>query len=284
MKLNEFDVIFISYDEPNADINFIDLENKVPWAKRVHGVKGFDAAHKQAANYSETPYFITVDADNIVDPVFFDQDFSLDLQNTVCYSWAAINIINGLRYGNGGLKLWQRDFVLNMKTHEIADDKNHKVDFCWQKDYIHLNQSFSWVHNNSTPYQAWRAGFREGIKLSLDRGKRIKPENINSLDKYNLTFIRQWMTVGRDANNGIWSIVGARQAFYKCLTDNNWDHTIIIDYDYMNDYWQKIMNENPEQLAMDYFQKIKTSIDIHIVELDYEQSKFFKEQQLLNGI
>ena len=36
----------------------------VPWAKRVHGVEGSDAAHKACANLSETDRFITVDGDN----------------------------------------------------------------------------------------------------------------------------------------------------------------------------------------------------------------------------
>ena len=39
MKVIEFDVIFLSYDEPNADVHYADLCNKVPWAKRIHGVK-----------------------------------------------------------------------------------------------------------------------------------------------------------------------------------------------------------------------------------------------------
>ena len=46
MKTVELDVVFLSYDEPNADLHYADLCNKVPWAKRVHGVKGSDEAHK----------------------------------------------------------------------------------------------------------------------------------------------------------------------------------------------------------------------------------------------
>ena len=44
-----------------------DLCKKVPWAKRVHGVKGSDAAHKACAELSDTDHFITVDGDNIID-------------------------------------------------------------------------------------------------------------------------------------------------------------------------------------------------------------------------
>ena len=72
MKTSNIDLIFISYDEPNADLNYADLLNKAPWAKRVHGVKGSDQAHKAAAELSNTDWFITVDGDNIVDEKFFN--------------------------------------------------------------------------------------------------------------------------------------------------------------------------------------------------------------------
>ena len=72
VPITEYDVIFISYDEPNADDNYADLLNKIPWAKRSHGVFGSDAAHKAAAALSETPRFIGIDADNIVDPDFLN--------------------------------------------------------------------------------------------------------------------------------------------------------------------------------------------------------------------
>jgi hypothetical protein len=102
MKIVEFDVVFLSYDEPNADLHYADLCNKIPWAKRVHGVKGSDAAHKEAAKLSETDWVITVDADNIVNPNFFNLDIIEDPKIEV-YSWSAKNRINGLLYGNGGL-------------------------------------------------------------------------------------------------------------------------------------------------------------------------------------
>ncbi len=72
IDVTELDIFYISYDEPNAEENWADLMNKVPWAKRIHGVKGFDAAHKAAANQSETERFITVDGDNKVLTEFFD--------------------------------------------------------------------------------------------------------------------------------------------------------------------------------------------------------------------
>ena len=36
IKVIEQDIIFLSYDEPNAEKNYVDLLSKAPWAKRVH--------------------------------------------------------------------------------------------------------------------------------------------------------------------------------------------------------------------------------------------------------
>lgn len=127
MRIIEFDVVFLSYDEPNADVHYADLCSKVPWAKRVHGVKGLDAAHKAAAEISETDWFITVDADNVVHPRFFDLDLDMHDSSIQVYGWCGRNSVNGLRYGNGGLKIWKKDFVLNMRTHEASESNRAEI-------------------------------------------------------------------------------------------------------------------------------------------------------------
>ena len=33
VKIAELDIIYLSYDEPNAEKNYADLLTKVPWAK-----------------------------------------------------------------------------------------------------------------------------------------------------------------------------------------------------------------------------------------------------------
>ena len=68
LVLHEIDTIFIRYDEPNADKHYSHLLNILPWAKRVHGVHGSDAAHKAAAMKAGTERFFTVDADCKVAP------------------------------------------------------------------------------------------------------------------------------------------------------------------------------------------------------------------------
>jgi len=285
IKVVDYDIIYLSYDEPNAEKNYADLCKKIPWAKRVHGVKGSDAAHKACARLSETDRFITVDGDNTVREEFLNQeiDFNehMDLRNCVI-SWSGRNTINGLMYGNGGLKCWPKEFVLNMKTHEAADPRNKhaQVDFCWDVQYIQMNSCYSDVHNNATPAQAWRAGFREGVKLALDRG--VKPSKEDFLKNHwrCLHWLYIWTMIGSDVENGKWAILGARAGLYKTmLTD--WDYVNVRDFEYLNDLWNKefdgmeddVLDARIKFLGRELNEKLEVPIgDV----LNPEQSKFFK--------
>ena len=57
-----YDIVFISYNEVEADINWRTLKDKFPYAMRVHGVKGIHQAHITAANLAKTPMVYIVDA------------------------------------------------------------------------------------------------------------------------------------------------------------------------------------------------------------------------------
>ena len=284
-KVTDYDIIYLSYDEPNAEKNYADLCKKVPWAKRVHGVEGSDAAHKACAKLSETDRFITVDADNIVNEKFINQEINFDehedLQHSVI-SWAGYNAVNGLMYGNGGLKCWPKKFVLGMKTHENADANNvhAQVDFCWDINYIQMNSCFSTVYNNHTAQQAWRAGFREGVKMALDRGMRVNKEEFAKLHWKNLHRLYVWLTVGTDAKNGLWAIYGAREGLYKTMA-TDWDFVNVRDFTYLNNYWE-LQVDKDESALLDKVRmlgsKLLNELDVPIpVEpFNPEQSKFFK--------
>lgn len=282
LYLAEVDCIFLSYDEPNADKNWADLLSKAPWAKRVHGVKGSDAAHKACARLSETDYFITVDADNIVNPKFFDIEIDLDklkFKDQTQFSWTGKNVINGLVYGNGGLKCWTRDFVLNMHTHEDSVNETNQVDFCWQDCYTQMSECYSDVVNNATPIQAWRAGFREGVKMTLNRG--IKDTLFNAqhqLEKRNYQRLLIWSSVGADIENGKWAIYGTRLGTYMThCTD--WDYVNVRDFEYLNQLFKTLdVNEsNIDQHIADLGKELRNKINLPVAELDQSQSLFFKE-------
>ena len=113
--IKNLDIFYVSYDEPNKEEFWDDLIMKFPSAKRVDGVKGFDSAHKECARNSNTNWLVTVDGDCIVDPSFFNVE--VDMYSDAVYSWSTRNYINGLEYGNGSLKIWPKDVMLNTKNY-----------------------------------------------------------------------------------------------------------------------------------------------------------------------
>ena len=292
IKVRDYDIIYLSYDEPNAEKNYADLLTKVPWAKRIHGVEGSDAAHKACAELSETERFITIDGDNIVHAKFVEEELvfkdDVDLDKCVI-SWSGYNIVNGLTYGNGGIKCWPKQVVLDMKTHENADPENPQaqVDFCWDLEYLQINKVYSYVYNNATPWQAWRAGFREGVKMSLYEGEKISgtAKFEKTVHKKNLERLKIWQTVGADTENGLWAIYGAREGCY--LTNcTDWDFVNVRDFEYLNELWKNKMNlladTDPKEMLLEAIQalgitlKEQLELDIPIDPYEQEQSKFFK--------
>ena len=286
MKIINYDIIYLSYDEPNAEKNYADLLTKAPWAKRVHGVEGSDAAHKACARLSETDRFITVDGDNIIRPGFLQQELIIpagsDLEKSVI-SWCGKNEINGLMYGNGGLKCWPKEYVLNMRTHENADADNiaAQVDFCWDLQYIQQNSCYSDVHNNATTQQAWRAGFREGVKMALDQGAKPSKEQFLKGHWKNLHRLWIWLMVGADVENGLWAIYGAREGLYKTMC-TDWDYVQVRDFKYLNSLWDNEYSKITEDMLryeiMGLGETLIHELDlpIGVTPLDAGQSKFFK--------
>jgi hypothetical protein len=148
----ELDCIYLTYDEPKAEDFWALISAEVPWAKRVHGVKGSDAAHKAAAEASETDRFILIDGDNLPYWNFFNQIIKINGENrNAVFRWRAENVINGLSYGNGGLSCWTKDFVFNMKTHENSDGKDaNNVEFCFHPLYWPMHDTWSTTHPNGS--------------------------------------------------------------------------------------------------------------------------------------
>jgi hypothetical protein len=286
MKTVELDIVFLSYDEPNADLHYADLCNKVPWAKRVHGIKGSDAAHKAAAELSETDWLITVDADNIVDSKFFNLEIVEDPTIQV-YSWVASNRINGLLYGNGGLKIWRKDFILNMKTHEDSDSNRAQVDFCWEEGYQQFKECYSETVVIGSPFQAWRAGFREGVKMTLHDGIRVPPQEIQQrVWWHNIHRLRMWSTIGMHEENGKYAILGARMGTYM-TNCTDWDYVQVRDFEQLRKIYETQVNHSTiEQDAQDYGTKIKHQLGFNWPWLDATQSKFtldlYHETMMMN--
>jgi hypothetical protein len=284
IDIAEIDCIYLSYDEPRKEEFWAKISAMVPWAKRIDGVKGSDAAHKAAAAASDTDRFILIDGDNLPDIAFFNQQLLLDDANRhAVFRWKAVNNINGLSYGNGGISCWTKQFVQDMRTHEATDGTDHTaVEFCWNEGYWAMHDIWSITYPNQSPYHAWRAGFREGVKMCLDRG--VKPSLMDFQDrvsKGNLRNLSIWHNIGADAEHGVWAMLGARMG--TCMTMlGGWDYRKVHDFDEL----RKIFDSEFATRDFDYNELEHYGVELHsklglkIVTDNPEFSDFFKSNMM----
>ena len=107
-KLQQYDIVFISYDEPNAEENYQRLISRFPRARRIHGVKGIHQAHIKAAEISFTDYFWVVDGDSVIVDNFTFKHHIMPREKNYVFVYKSQNPINNLEYGYGGAKLLPR--------------------------------------------------------------------------------------------------------------------------------------------------------------------------------
>jgi hypothetical protein len=280
IDIADLDCIYLSYDEPNREEHWVKIRNMVPWAQRVDGVKGSDAAHKAAAELSSTERFVLIDGDNLPDSAFFNQTltFPTPEYEQAVFRWRARNHVNGLMYGNGGLSSWTRTFVQNMRTHEATDGRAEtQVEFCFDPAYWAMHDCYSTTYPNGSAFQAWRAGFREGVKMCLDRGRRLTTaEFTERVHKRNLDHLTIWHNVGADAEHGEWAMAGARQGTFMVML-TNWDRQQVQDFDALAELWLTVQDSEPRMLSNRVGVDLGTQLALPVSILEAEQSRFFKQ-------
>ena len=276
-RISDIDFVYISYKEPNNEQNWADLKNKVPWAKRVDGVVGFDSAHKAAAELAETDFFISVDGDNIIDEQFLLETLDWTKTNKkAVHRWRAKNNVNGLVYGNGGLVGWQKETCLNMKTHENADKDENQIDFCWGVPHENLHNCYSTTVINGSEQQAFVAGYREGVKMSTEKGKPIPAEDFHKIWPNNLRILSTWCTIGADVELGKYAMLGARMGCFNTVIQANSNHFHIRDLDNMESYYK---DQSPQDIDGDllmYGNSLRQQLDMSIAEYNKDESRFYR--------
>ena len=209
--LKPMDIFFISYDEVNAEENWLSLKEKYPNAKRIHKVKGIHQAHIEAAKQSSTSMFWVVDGDAIVMETF---DFNpKDLSKSVLFFksvhvYQSINPINDLIYGYGGVKLLPKIMTMNVDTNAI--DMTTSISPHFVSVPIVSNISAF----NTDPFNTWKSAFRECVKLS---SKVIR----NQDDDETKERLEIWCERGRDRPFGEYAIKGAQMGRSFGLENTN---------------------------------------------------------------
>ena len=203
-----YDIVFISYNELNADENYKKLINKFPRAKRVHGVKGIHQAHIKAASMCNTDMIWVVDGDADI-----EEDFNFNLVMSsydidCVHVWRSRNPINNLEYGNGGVKLLPRQLTLDMDVN--TSDMTTSI----SKKFKAMNTVSNANAFNTDEFTTWRSAFRECCKLSSRTIERqFEEETQQRLDI--------WCTEGHDAQFGEYAIAGAKAGRQYGLENKN---------------------------------------------------------------
>jgi hypothetical protein len=285
IDIADLDCIYLTYDEPQREEFWVKIKNMIPWAVRVDGVKGSDAAHKAAASASTTERFILIDGDNLPVENFFNLTLTMpdEQWESAVFRWRARNHINGLMYGNGGLSSWTRTFVNNMRTHEATDGRTEtEVEFCFDPLYWAMHDCYSTTHPNGSAFHAWRAGFREGVKMCLNQGSKPNiTEFRDRVHQRNLDHLTIWHNIGRDVEHGAWAIAGARQGTYMTML-TNWDHRQVQSFDALAELWLTVKDYDPETVSGRVAEDLQKQLNLPIANMDKSESEFFKKHYRSN--
>ena len=223
-----YDIVFISYEEPNADDVYAELKERYPMAKRVHGVKGIHQAHIAAAKKCFTKMFWVVDGDaKLKDDFTFDyicEDWDLD----AVHVWRCQNPVNLLVYGYGGVKLLPRQLTIDMDV--TKPDMTTSIS---NKFYAHTEIS-NVTAFNTDPFNTWKSAFRECVKLS---SKLIRGQ----IDDETETRLLIWCNEGMNKPNGDYSMMGARagKKYGEENKDNKEALFKINDFDWLKEMYDK---------------------------------------------
>jgi hypothetical protein len=280
----DLDIVFLSYDEPTADVNYQALLECSPRApKRIHGVKGFHSAYAAAADASTTDRFITIDADSIIRnrEIFSMMLDDRDMPDLV-FAFAALNNVNGLIYGNGGIKCWPKPLLAQVPTHERAAEGSARADFHFAYRYWRLGIVASDNCFASTPYHAFRAGYREAVKLSLVKGTKLGTWDMTrqQMPHSNWSRLLVWLSVGADVPNGLWAMLGARMGLTDMWIRKSADLSQVSDYDWLLELWRRSGQRCDLNLALADHQRLLGALSIEAPVLTPSLSKWFKQAYL----
>jgi len=223
-----YDIVFISYQEPNADENFENLMNRFPHRviHRVHGIKGIHQAHIEAAKICDTPMVWIVDGDACIEEGFnFEYQVPVWQYSNV-HVWRSKNPINGLVYGYGGVKLFPKQLTMDMDTNAL--DMTTSI----SDKFIEVNEISNTTNFATGKFETWKSAFRECCKLSsrsIDRQEDIETQQRLEI----------WTTVGADKPYGDAAINGAIHG--KKYGENNKGNAQALkkinDFDWLEEYY-----------------------------------------------
>jgi hypothetical protein len=219
-----YDIVFISYNETNAEDNWLNLKERFPRAKRVDGVKGIHQAHIAAAKKCFTKMFWVVDADaQILENFSFNYKVDeYDLETV--HVWRSQNPVNNLVYGYGGVKLLPRKLTLGMDA--TKPDMTTSI----SQYFKAVPEIANITAFNTSEFETWKGAFRECAKLA---SKSIDRQNEDETNER----LKIWTTVS-NGNFSEYAIRGANAGMEFGISNSN-DIWLINDFDWLYEQFNK---------------------------------------------
>ena len=216
-KFKPYDIVFISYNEPNADENYDRLLRKFPKVQRVDKIKGIHQAHIKAAEIANSEMFWAVDGDAvIVEDFIFDYETST-YERDIVHVWQSKNPVNELIYGYGGVKLLPKNLTLEMNVD--TPDMTTAI----SKKFKAISVVSNITAFDTDPFNIWKSAFRECVKLSsriIDRQQDEETQHRldvwcnKSTDEYALDGARAGRDYGLENKNNLEAL--------KMINDFTW--------------------------------------------------------------
>lgn len=222
-----YDIIFISYKEPNAEDNYAKLASRfsAPTLKRVSGVEGIHNAHIAAAKKAMTKMFWVVDGDADVLDSF---DFSYQVPNNeldYVHVWRSQNPVNGLVYGYGGVKLLPKKLTMNMELGGVDMTTSISKLFKPMPDIANITAF------DTDEFSTWRSAFRECAKLASHTIERTNAEETKRRLDVWCTF-----ATGKYAEDAIKGALAGR-AYGEKNASNKEALLKLNDFTWLQDQW-----------------------------------------------
>jgi hypothetical protein len=166
-----YDIVFLSYKEEGATSAYERLTARFPatWVKDVAGI--FEA-HKAAAQSVNSKMFWVVDADADITDTFNFEYVPDVYDQEVVHVWASQNPVTGQEYGYGGVKLFNREQILDATSWGLDFTTGLSTRFKAMPEVSCVTRF------NTDAYSTWRSAFRECVKLAL----KDDAESVDRLD------------------------------------------------------------------------------------------------------
>lgn len=212
-----YDVVLITYHDDDADEKFEVLKTKCSFVNAVHvkDIDGIFEAHKEAAYRAKTKMFWVVDGDaELLETFKFDYIPDIYDRETV-HVWTTKNPITGSEYGYGGVKLFNRQ--------QILDATNWGLDFTTglSKDFKVMDEVSNITKFNTSPLSTWRSAFREAAKLTLRS------------DSESLQRLFQWFDPpNKEADYCEYAINGAEEGYAYIIENSNKPNALVLINDF----------------------------------------------------